>query len=71
MDTESSRILDPEFYTPSGTQTHLFHQVESFFAQNGKDRVHLGDFVIFCYRTRSGNESAPSVSKMYSGIDTH
>jgi hypothetical protein len=69
-DTKSSHILGPEFYASRGTQTHLFHQVESFVAQNGKDRVQLGDFVVFCHPTHSDTELIPPVSNIYLGIDS-
>jgi hypothetical protein len=39
-----------------------FHQAELFIAQNGKDRVRLRDFVVFCRHTNSELGSQPSVS---------
>ena len=53
-----------------GTPTDQFHQVESFVAQNGKDWVHLHDFVIFCHPTRADTELVPPVSDIYLGIDS-
>ena len=40
QDTKSSHILGPE-YASSGTHVNVFHQVVSFVAQNGSDRVRL------------------------------
>jgi hypothetical protein len=47
-----------------------FHQAESFIALNGKDQVHLRDFVVFCQHTNSELGSQPSVSNMLQRIDS-
>ncbi|KAN0125421.1 hypothetical protein V8E53_015508 [Lactarius tabidus] len=46
-DTKMSNVLPPDFDTPMEMINSSFHQVESFVAQNGNDRVHLQDFVVF------------------------
>jgi hypothetical protein len=65
QDTKSFHILGSEFYALNVTQPHLFHQVESFVAQNGKDQVHLCDFVIFCCPTHPDMELMQPVSNIY------
>jgi hypothetical protein len=70
QDTKSAHILGSGFYTLNGTQTQLFHQVESFVAQNGKDQVCPCNFVIFCHPTHLDTDLIPPVSNIYLGTDS-
>jgi hypothetical protein len=63
-DTKMSNVLPPDFDTPMEMINSSFHQVESFVAQNGNDRVHLQDFVVFCHIIESDQESEPKVSNI-------
>lgn len=61
----SSQVLHPDFDTSTMTNNY-FHQVESFFAQSGNDRVHLQDFVVFGLPSQlvSASDSESMVSNM-------
>lgn len=61
-DTKTSKVLPPDFDTPTEMTNNSFHQAESFVARNGNDRVHLQDFVVFRHATESHLESEPKVS---------
>ena len=46
--TKTFQVLRSDVDTSIPIENLSFHQAESFIAQNGKDRVCLRDFVVFC-----------------------
>ena len=69
-DTKTFQVLCSDIDTSIPIENLSFHQAESFIAQNGKDRVRLRDFVVFCQHTNSYLELQPLVSNMFQRIDS-
>ncbi|KAN0136748.1 hypothetical protein V8E53_005518 [Lactarius tabidus] len=61
-ETRMFQVLCPDSDTSIAMVNLSFHQAELFIAQNGKDRVCLRDFVVFCRHTNSELGSQPSVT---------
>ncbi|KAH9175921.1 hypothetical protein EDB89DRAFT_2240784 [Lactarius sanguifluus] len=66
-DTEASQVHS-DLNTLTASTNLSVHRAESFIAQNGEDRVHVRDFVVFCQHIHSDSESQPLASVSQLGI---